>query len=191
MAIKYEKKPERRETEKKSARCLSTTIRLPYTHTHTHTHNISQLSHPPYRQVHLVSLLLHSNTHRDLPSLGKRKTVSRRRKLRTITYYKISRITSRITNHSHTLTTCNPHSIKKKERQKIIFSGCVISHRVPTHKFTEYRFDCEESKGDGREELPAPCPERLTTRTFNFRSYPNYALKIWPDSFESYYLFLL
>lgn len=45
---------------KKSARCLSTTIRLPY----TQTHNISQLSHPPYRQVHLVSLLLlHSNTH--------------------------------------------------------------------------------------------------------------------------------
>lgn len=42
------------------------------------------------------------------------KTVPRRRRRRweaTITYYKISRITSRITSHSHTLTTCNPHSI--------------------------------------------------------------------------------
>lgn len=80
------------------------------------SHNIFYLSnHPAHRCASEGSFSLPSSSFQFELFHGKRKKYKpcgrRTRWEATITYYKISRITSRITSHSHTLTTCNPHSI--------------------------------------------------------------------------------
>ena len=88
------------------------------------------------------------------------KTVPRRRRKRweaTITYYKISRITSRITSHSHTLTTCNPHSIN------FLFSSPMPTqvHCVQTWLWRGEGKERErEIQWDGRAGLPNRRPQQ-------------------------------
>jgi hypothetical protein len=138
----HQKREETREREgkKKSARCLSTTIRLPY----THTHNISQLSHPPYRQVHLVSLLLlllHSNTHtqRETRYPWEKKPTGRLRG-RSYRPSPTTRLAGSRAALQTILTLWQP-AIHIPSTRKIdffflfsffLFFGCTISHLVPT-----------------------------------------------------------
>lgn len=104
-----------RERGKKKAR--GAYLQQSASHTHKHitflnwaTHHIARFIWSPF------FFFIPIHTHRENLAIPGKKTnrPSTRKKLQTITYYKISRITSRITNHSHTLTTSNPHSINKK-----------------------------------------------------------------------------
>lgn len=142
------------------------------------SHNIFYLSnHPAHRCASEGSFSLPSSSFQFELFHGKRKKYKpcgrRTRWEATITYYKISRITSRITSHSHTLTTCNPHSIIFLKLLSpplfFLFSRLHVLPTLPecvyhetTHQFTEYRLG-----GGGTRELRWAITTRRNHRPSN------------------------
>ena len=186
MAIKKTKRRNQREREK-SARCLSTNNPPPI-----RTHNISSSSfsteshHPPYRQVHLVSLLLlHSNirhsqregdTPWEKPCLG---GGGRGGKLLSPT----TRLAGSRAALQAILTLWQP---------AIHIPSIFCFLLQCRHKFTVYRHDCEEVREKReRERYNEMGGQDYLTGALNKKILlPNYALKIARLFWELLFIFI-